>query len=266
MREPRDMPPESESTAQAGGSVPLVADVVIFFRGGTVAEDLAPDDVLGPSRLAGYTVMPGQRFARRVMVSPKGRGLIRLGRITNSFGDLVEFSVRTRLAVELQTILSDINAEPGLTMVHGSSSGGRVALNFASSRAAGGKPVHYIGAIDAAFFPNETKTVPKIAGTKPSEVPEFSLEDVTEARQNTKAKHRHNWFQTVGNHAKQTFLHGILFTSDLDDEIHGEIRGFDNHPLTVASLDSDKSAHSNCFGEGFQASQDLIAAQLRAVG
>src|SRR5262245_32014843 len=65
------------------------------------------------------------------------------------------------------------------------------------------------------------------------------------------ATFKHNFFQTLGNHAKRTLRHGVLFTSSMaGEEIHGRVQGFNNvsldRLLPRPLLLTDDEAHEEC--------------------
>ena len=112
--------------------------------------------------------------------------------------------------------------------------------------------------VDAAFFQEETPSRPEANVDRPTTIPVFAVTAGT-------VPNRHNFFQTIGNHAKRTLRQGVLFTSDMDgEEIHGRVAGFRDHDLSrfVPMNVTDDGAHEECGRVGIPEAQRLIAEDL----
>ena len=236
-----------------------VADIVVRFQGAAAAGTLTPGDVLATRRILVYKPMPDQPFGDKIMLNPNnGRALLRVGRRTASIGAASKF-VFTSVMSDLLTLLVALKAEPGKIFVHGSSSGGHNAVDFAAQLTAPFQP-HFVAAVDAAFFQADTSSRPEANVDRPTTVPAFSIEAGG-------ARERHNFFQTLGNHAKRSLRQGILFTSNMaGEEIHGTVAGFQNVDLTRFLPQpmqlSDDDAHVECIKRGNPETERLIADDL----
>jgi hypothetical protein len=238
---------------------PQTADVVIKFQGAFEKGSLLPDNVLNGRRIIVYKPMPNQAFGNTVMQDPMtGRVLVRIGRKTTTIGT-ESLAVFAEVSRELQNVLSALDREPGTVFIHGSSSGGRNAIDF--SRVAGpGLNPHFVAAVDAAFFQADTPSRPEANVDAPTTIPNFALSAGL-------TPNPRNFFQTIGNHAKRSLFHGVLFTSSMKgEEIHGPIAGFQNTDLTRfiprALLRNDDDAHIACGGQGTAEVERLIADDL----
>ena len=182
--------------------VGLVADIIIRFQGADNEDPLSPEDVLPRARIVSYQSMDNP-FGDAILKHPlDGRALIRVGRRTKTIGSQsagVFGSVRTDLDGMLES--EKIKATPGKVYVYGSSSGGRNAIDFAQQLTASGSRfrIHFVASIDAPFFDPDTEVKPKTEGRDPGAVPLFKVKSPTAAL-------KHNYFQTLGNHAKKTEL------------------------------------------------------------
>jgi hypothetical protein len=156
---------------------------------------------------------------------------------------------------------------PGVVCIYGSSSGGRVSLDLASELTSRGIPIAYIGIQDAAFFPNETQSVPlKQANRKGDDLPEVSntpefLQD------NITADQKKSFFQRWGNHVTTV---RSKWTSAMDfGEIHGNVFGFEPVDRSIAVKqsvrDNDDLSHDEVIGvtnaEVQREIQQILAAQ-----
>ena len=243
--------------------VGLVADIIIRFQGADNEDPLSPEDVLPRARIVSYQSMDNP-FGDAILKHPlDGRALIRVGRRTKTIGSQsagVFGSVRTDLDGMLES--EKIKATPGKVYVYGSSSGGRNAIDFAQQLTASGSRfrIHFVASIDAPFFDPDTEVKPKTEGRDPGAVPLFKVKSPTAAL-------KHNYFQTLGNHAKKTELGfgTLLFTSTMwNEEIHGEIDGFTPHNLDdqMPSGRTDDSLHGECITKADPVVQGQISDDL----
>jgi len=238
-----------------------IADIVVKFQGAFSEGTLSPNSVLSKFRIFIYQPMPNQAFGDKVLLHPfNGRALFRVGRLTNTIGT-ASLGVFASVTVELATLLGSLNMSPGKVFIHGSSSGGRNAIDFAAQLSQRGffKP-HLVASVDAAFFQADTSSRPEAFLGEPKTIPAFSLSAGT-------TPNRHNFFQTVGNHSKLSVTQGVLFTSKMaGEEIHGTVGGFQNNDLTRFQASpltvSDDDAHVECSRRGTPEAERLIADEL----
>jgi hypothetical protein len=203
-----------------------VVDIVVHYRGAANELPLFPGDVLPETLLIPYL--------QKHLVSAD-RVLHRFGQNTRKIRE----ESAGMIASDVQKITNLVNGkDAGKICISGSSSGGRNALDLALAVTRRGLPLAYVGILDAAFFPNETRDVPTIT-TKP--VPHFRM------YASIQSDRHDNFFQTVGNHKKITRQGaGLLFTSEMGgEEIHGSVpplrdRDFSNRILPSSS---DDGAH-----------------------
>jgi hypothetical protein len=237
-----------------------IADVVVRFQGARVEGPLTPDSVLIRRLVVIYQPAPNQPFGDKVLQQPfSKRLLVRLGRRTTTIGEASR-GVLASIGFEIAAMLTALKADPGKIYIHGSSSGGRNAIDFAARLTTLNLKPHLVAAVDAAFFQENTPTRPEAAVDKPVTIPEF-------IQSAGSAPLRHNFFQTLGNHAKSTLRQGIMFTSSMaGEEIHGRVQGFENVPLNrflPRPLElTDDEAHEECGRIGGAEAQRLIADDL----
>ena len=238
----------------------LIADIVVRFQGAFSEGVLEPDVVLRTFLVQIYKTMPDQPFGSKVLLNPfNGRTLLRVGRKTTTIGSASQ-PVFSLIINELRNLLNALNADPGKIFIHGSSSGGRNAIDFAAHMSLIGFKPHFVAAVDAAFFQADTTSRPEANIDRPITIPIFSLSSGM-------TLNRHNFFQTLGNHAKRSLFHGVLFTSKMaGEEIHGRVTGFQDHDLTRLLprplLLSDDDAHIECGRLAIPEAMRLIADDL----
>lgn len=134
-------------------------------------------------------------------------------------------------------------ASIGLLCIRGSSLGGRYALELAEMLTTQGMPISFISLQDAAFSSADATNLPDqtFQGTI-TNIPLFRGRNV---RAETKISH----FQTVGNKAVQSYSQNrLVWGSDLNGEIHGEVRGFLSRPWKVPGWHGSTAgyAHNYC--------------------
>ncbi len=238
----------------------LIADIVVRYQGAHSAGDLTPEDVLRTFLVQIYKPMPDQPFGTKVLLHPfNSRALLRVGRKTTTIGSASQ-PIFNSVMSELRNLLDVVKADPGKIFIHGSSSGGRNAIDFAAHISLLGFKPHLVAAVDAAFFQADTTSRPEANNDRPATIPLFSLGAGM-------TQNRHNFFQTLGNHAKRSLRHGVLFTSNMaGEEIHGRVAGFQDHDLTRflprPLLLSDDDAHIECGKRGVAEAERLIADEL----
>ena len=239
------------------------ADIVVRFQGARVEGMLKPDEVLITRLIQIYRPKPDQPFNNEIMIHPfSNRLLVRLGRKTTTIG-AASTSMFASISFHLTALMGVLHAKPDRIYIHGSSSGGRNAIDFAASISRLGLRPSLVASVDAAFFHSDATTRP-VATIPPQ--PEISPEFIVDAG-STPPQRRFNWYQTLGNHVKATAFKGLMFTSDMaGEEIHGTIRGFNNikvdrflpNPLTL----TDDGRHEECCRFGIPEAQRMIAADI----
>jgi hypothetical protein len=221
-----------------------VADIIIRFIGGTFTSDLFAEGVFPGSRIPSYQSMDTP-FKEAILQHPAdGRALIRVGRTTGTIGS-ASAGMFSSVRSDLDSMLASIGATPSKIYIYGSSGGGNNAIDFAQQLAASAPrfPVHFLAVMDAAFFDPDTQVKPKTEGRDPGAVPLFRVAST--------AAIKHNFFQTLGNHARTTKLGLgtlVFFSAMFNEEIHGEIEGFTSHNLDdkMQSGRDDASLHGDC--------------------
>lgn len=246
-----------------------VGDVVVRFQGAFAEGGLTPDSVLSARRVLIYKRVPGSPgiFAA-VLVNPfNGRFLLRVGRKTTTIG-AASLGVFASVLSEMQVLLLGLQLAPGKIFIHGSSSGGRNAIDFAAHATRLGFKPHLVASVDAAFFQADTSSRPDPNPVDPNEldhpkrIPDFSVDAGSTPQSN-----RHNFFQTIGNHTRGSLFQGVLFTSKMKgEEIHGRVVGFRNNDLSRflprPLLLTDDEAHGECGIRGNADAERLIADDL----
>jgi hypothetical protein len=155
----------------------------------------------------------------------------------------------------------------GIVCIYGSSSGGRVSLDLASELTSRGIPIAYIGIQDAAFFPNETTSVPlKAANRNGNDNPEVSNTPEFLQTPTIVADTTRSFFQRWGNHIETI---RSRWTSKMDfKEIHGNVIGFEPVDRSVgvkeSVRDNDDLAHDEVVGNTNAEVQREIQAKLAA--
>ena len=135
-----------------------------------------------------------------------------------------------------------VDMEIGKIFIFGSSSGGRNALDLAV-RLQLQFPLAYVGVADPAFFPSDTTDRPTRNEDPPDVVPTFRM------FAGIRASKKENFFQTNGNHTRRENRppFKIVFTSDLKDEIHGQLTGFEPKTFDIFGKD-DGDRHGRLIG------------------
>jgi len=241
--------------------VELVADIIIRFQGADDEAPLSPEDVLPRERILSYQSMDNP-FGDAIQQHPlDGRALIRVGRRTKTIGSQ-SAGVFGLVRIDLDRMLASIKATSGKVNIYGTSSGGRNAIDFAQQLRASGPRfrVHFVAAIDAPFYDPDTEVKPKTEGRDPGAVPLFRVASPP-------APLKHNYFQTLGNHARKTRagFGTLVFTSTMwNEEIHGEIDGFTSHNLDgqMPSGRTDESLHGDCVTQADPVVQGQISNDL----
>jgi len=201
-------------------------DVIVNFVGGSPRN--GPSDAI-------------DRLQKPASYDARGRRLVGVGIGANP--DLPS-PVRSTLHA-IQSLRR--TASIGLLCIRGSSLGGRYALELAEMLTAQGVPIRFVSLQDAAFSSVDATNYPEqtFQGTI-TNIPMFRGRNV---RAETKISH----FQTVGNKAVQSYSQNrLVWGSDLDGEIHGEVRGFLSRLWRVPNdyhRDSAGSAHNYCCGQ-----------------
>ena len=227
-------------------------DVVVRFLPGTHGEKR--DD----AALEGIDLSKTNRRVRTVKAIGRGTSLIR-----EAARPLV-----LDVTKDIEEARRTAGFSPGVVCIYGSSSGGRVSLDLASELTSRGIPIAYVGIQDAAFFPNETQSVPlKQANRNGNDLPEVSntpqfLQD------NITADQKKSFFQRWGNHTGT--IRSSRWTSSMDfGEIHGTVFGFEPVDRSIAVKqsvrDNDDLSHDEVIGvtnaEVQRNIQDILAAQ-----
>ncbi len=200
-------------------------DVIVNFVGGRTGD--SPADALA-------------RLRKPASYDARGRKLFGMG-IGANVG-LPNPVQSTLYAIQRLRRLAPI----GLLCIRGSSLGGLYALELAEMLTAQGVPIRFVSLQDAAFSSVDAFNLPeRTPEGKITNVPMFRGGNV---RAGTKISH----FQRIGNKAERSFRQGHwIWASDLNGEIHGEVRGFEPREWipTDYHKDSAKDAHSYCCGQ-----------------
>lgn len=151
-------------------------------------------------------------------------------------------------------------ASIGLLCIRGSSLGGRYALELAEMLTTQGVPIRFVSLQDAAFSTADAVNLPeRTPEGKITNLPMFRGGNV---RAGTKVSH----FQRIGNKAERSYSQGHwIWASDLNGEIHGEVRGFTPREWTVPDdyhRQSAMDAHSYCCGQAEIADAEAISGLL----
>ncbi len=185
-------------------------DVIVRFAGALTdsPRPLTEDEVMPFHSLFPYMVNK---------IVPQTRKLLRLGHQTTGIG-ATTLPIRKAILDKILAELGD-GITFGQIFIHGSSSGGRNAIDFSNEIAAKGANPRYLAVADPAFFPQDTPTVPDQVPI-PTNMPVFTV--------TASAQDKRNFFQTAGNESeKRTFSSQKIFVSQMDNkEIHGDIVGF----------------------------------------
>jgi hypothetical protein len=237
-----------ELPADRGGEVPTKTfiDIVVRFIPGGVHGANADGTATDRMDLTNYN--------RRL------RSLKDIGRRTTETG-AAAIPLILEVVAQITAARSLPGIDNGIIGIHGSSSGGRVALDLASALSMRGVPIDYVGVEDAAFFPNETRTVPSGFRDPHPNFPDFVQTPPINAAKKI------SFFQRWGNHR---FATDREWTSSMAfGEIHGNVIGFEPADRTNI-VDADKrrdddNAHSNMIGktstENQRNIQNLLVAQ-----
>jgi pimeloyl-ACP methyl ester carboxylesterase len=187
-----------------------IVDLIVQFRGAASPGPLSDNEVFPDSRLVNYNAR----------AAGANRQVERVGLKTNTIGQQSAIILDQTMNLMRDKLRDQIR---GRIFIYGSSSGGRNALDLALRLSVNNVLVTYLGVLDAAFFPNETKTSP---GDPLKDPPVFDLPSPLLVFK------RQNFYQLAGNDTKMSF-HGTIFTSDMPNtEIHGAIDGMDSQDLT----------------------------------
>ncbi len=175
-------------------------DVIVNFVGGRTGN--SPSDALA-------------RLRKPANYDARGRKLFGMG-----------IGANVGLANPVQSTLYAIQrlrrlAPIGLLCIRGSSLGGRYALELAEMLTTQGMPISFVSLQDAAFSSTDATNFPdQTFQGRITNIPMFRGRNVRAA---TKISH----FQVVGNKAVQSYSQNrLVWGSDLNGEIHGEVRGF----------------------------------------
>jgi hypothetical protein len=171
------------------------------------------------------------------------RTLFRIGFKTVSIEADAAFIIREHVA-RIRELSQDFDI--GKIFIFGSSSGGRNALSLAArlNEKLAQFSITYIGVADPAFFPRDTSDKPSKNEDPPNVVPTFrAFSGIT-------AGTKENFFQTNGNHTRRENRppFAIVFTSDLKDEIHGFLAGFEPKKFDNIFGKDDGDRHGRLIG------------------
>ncbi len=230
-------------------------DIIVHFRGAANDSSSLTDDETFPDKLL-------TTYSKKA-----DRKLMRFGQRTTHIwssgsGVVAEHAAKIKTAI-VQAALSGF--EIGKVFIYGSSSGGRNAINLGITLNddIAAVPIEFLAAIDAAWFPNETRTIPNmIFFGEPTNTPMFTARAPIAAQ-------TFDVFQRVGNHSKQTSFHGLMFTSDMPkNEIHGNLAGLLPVDVTTqvrGTVRTDDDAHVKACQLGRTFVQDKIRQILDAL-
>jgi hypothetical protein len=217
----KELPPADPGPAPT--PTQIFMDVVVRFLPGTHGEKR--DD----AALDGIDLNKTNRRVRTV--TPIGRGT-----------SLIREAARPLVLQVAKAVEDARNANgfsPGVVCIYGSSSGGRVSLDLASELTSRGIPIAYIGIQDAAFFPNETQSVPLEQANRQANDPEVSNTPEFVQPGLISADKKQSFFQRWVNHTRR--LRSKQWTSSMAfGEIHGNVLGFEPVDRSVAVLTKDR--------------------------
>jgi hypothetical protein len=188
------------------------------------------------------------------------RTLFRIGFRTVSIGAEAA-SIISEHVRRVQEISVDFDI--GKIFIYGSSSGGRNALDLAG-RLQDRFTIEYLGVADPAFFPPDTTDRPG------RNVSDDQLPDVVPTFRTTaglRANTRENFFQVNGNHTRRENRppFKVVFTSNLKDEIHGELTGFTPIKFDNIFGKNDGDRHGRLIGIANPRIQTAIATTLNNI-
>jgi hypothetical protein len=231
----------------------VIADIIVKYRG--VSKDVGNQKITDEQEL-----LPDSMIQRYLRNQPPYRILKRMGFLTASTWPVPWASeIFSETALEIRRIAL-VPMDIGKIFVYGSSSGGRNALELAKTLS-GVFSFEYLGVADPAFFPKDTTDRPTRWSDPPDVVPTFRMYAGLASR----VRVRQNYFQTDGNHTrKENTSLDYNFTSDLNDEIHGEITGFDRYPSILWGKD-DSDRHGRLIGIAYPRMRDAIATILNRI-
>ena len=216
-----------------------VTDILVKFTGGTTRDN-------GNEALEGIAVPANYSSLGRTLVGvARGAEINRPELYRSAFDEIMNITNSSTL---------------GLLCIRGSSRGGIWAIKLAELLTERGIPISFVGLQDAAF-----STVDAI--NEPSSRFQFAIDNAPlfETKQ-IKADIKVSHFQMVGNKAEFSLSRGkLIWASDLDGEIHGEVRGFQSDRVNVTGYEKDDAglAHNFCCGRAEVRDRQTIAGLLQ---
>ncbi len=141
----------------------------------------------------------------------------------------------------------------GLLCIRGNSRGGIWSIEMAEKLTARGIPISFIGLQDAAFSTVDAINAPSSRFQSAIDnVPLFETQQITAG---VKLSH----FQIIGNKAEFQFRSGnLIWASDMDGEIHGEVRGFQSDRISVTGWQKDDAGNAHNFCCGRAETKDVL--------
>lgn len=206
-------------------------DVVVRFVGGSM-RDAPGEATLG-------VITPDWYAARKrtLLGVCRGADKNRHNLVQSAFDEIM--AVRAKASI-------------GLLCIRGSSRGGIWALELAEKLSAQNVPISFVSLQDAAFSTTDAINSPssRLQGFIDN-VPLFP-------RRNIKSDIKISHFQRIGNKAEYSIRQGrLIWASDMDGEIHGEVIGFQSRLWKVTDYHKEDSglAHNYCCSQA--ESEDL---------
>lgn len=145
----------------------------------------------------------------------------------------------------------------GLLCIRGSSLGGIWALELAEKLTRQEVPIQFLSLQDAAFSTTDAINLPD--SRFQSGIYNIPLFNGRGVKADIKISH----FQKVGNKAEYSFRQNkIIWASDLDGEIHGEVTGFQSRLWSNVDRSDAGLAHNQCCGHAERADLATLAQLL----
>ncbi len=252
-------------------------DFAFLFRGGA-------NDVLLPFKLENLTdvAIDTKPYEAAKRTKNSKRLLFTLSTGAGDAADRGALSAHLDQLMDLIRTATDRDfSKIGAFVIVGSSNGASLALALAAELSIKGAPkLGYVGVCNVNITPGgRDPIVPNIGDLKPVQKPTFSKlknkaalpgqhPDLAEEEapfiiletKSISADKKRNFFEKQGNHAKyfrkppgNKFFPGWWWHSSMpgNNEVHGEVEGFDNKPFVVTGADDFAKHNAICTGAPF---------------